>query len=262
MKLAKMPDGLPEIYDAVQGEGKTLGLPVIFVRLSNCNLSCHWCDTWYSWLFDDIYDGVKKENIHTTEKPVCRAKFQIDITPEEVAESIEKKAIGHKNVVFSGGEPLLQQDDMIKIIDILRKKDENWYFEIETNGTILIKDELAEILDQINSSPKLKSSGNNPLIKDRPEAIKKLVDVAQTLNIGLCFKFVIDFDTWESDLKEIKEWEKLHNIPRETIYLMPEGIDKERIEEGSRLLNEIAMKEGYKTTTRLQILLYGNKRAI
>lgn len=43
MKLAKMPDGKAEVYSAVQGEGASMGVPVIFVRLSGCNLHCTFC---------------------------------------------------------------------------------------------------------------------------------------------------------------------------------------------------------------------------
>ena len=34
-----------EIYPAIQGEGPTAGEPAIFIRLSMCNLHCHWCLT-------------------------------------------------------------------------------------------------------------------------------------------------------------------------------------------------------------------------
>lgn len=34
-----------EIYPSIQGEGPTAGEPAIFIRLSTCNLHCHWCLT-------------------------------------------------------------------------------------------------------------------------------------------------------------------------------------------------------------------------
>jgi len=26
-----------------------MGVPSVFLRLATCNLSCHWCDTKYTW---------------------------------------------------------------------------------------------------------------------------------------------------------------------------------------------------------------------
>lgn len=34
-----------EIYESVQGEGRWMGTPCVFVRVAGCSLSCEWCDT-------------------------------------------------------------------------------------------------------------------------------------------------------------------------------------------------------------------------
>ena len=73
-----------EIFKSIQGESTFAGLPCIFIRLTGCNLRCHWCDTAYA------FHGGKK------------------MTPEEVAGRVRE--FGGRLVEFTGGEPLLQEE--------------------------------------------------------------------------------------------------------------------------------------------------------
>ncbi len=73
-----------EIFKSIQGESTYAGLPCVFIRLTGCNLRCHWCDTAYAF-----YGGQK-------------------MTPEEVLARVRQ--LGGKLVEFTGGEPLLQKE--------------------------------------------------------------------------------------------------------------------------------------------------------
>lgn len=95
-----------EIFYSIQGEGVTMGLPTVFVRLSGCNLECRWCDTAYareegkSMGLDAVLDEIKKHR--------C---WQVCIT---------------------GGEPMCQAETL-RLIDLLLEL--GYFVTLETNGS-------------------------------------------------------------------------------------------------------------------------------
>ena len=107
-----------------------MGRPCTFVRLTGCNLDCPWCDTTEVWKKGDW--------------------FNID----------EVQHMGR--VVFTGGEPMLQQkaiEKFIKYWDACDNKSyDSLYVEVETNGTIMPSDYMMVRVNQWNCSPKLRNS--------------------------------------------------------------------------------------------------------
>lgn len=208
-----------EVFYSIQGEGRSLGKPSIFVRLGACNLKCTWCDSKYTW-HPDFIDNQQS-------------------TIEKLVKEIKKYPCKH--LVITGGEPLLQQKAIKKLLEALA----DYTSEIETNGSIPL-DSNKQII-QVNCSPKLSNSGNDPYeLKILPK------------NKKAWYKFVIQK---KEDLKEIQSFQKKYKIPNKRIYLMPEGIDSETLNKRSKWLVEICKKEGYYFSPRLHVLIYGNVRA-
>jgi 7-carboxy-7-deazaguanine synthase len=115
---------LIEIYKSVQGESSFAGLPCIFVRLAGCNLRCSWCDSEYTFT-----GGYK-------------------LTEDEVVVEIAKLT-PVRLVEFTGGEPLLQERELIPLIERL----------LGTGYELMIE-----------------TSGERP-VENVPKAVHKIIDV-------------------------------------------------------------------------------------
>ena len=114
-----------EIFYSIQGEGINTGVPSVFVRLSGCNLDCDFCDT---------------EHTDFTEMDI-----------DEVCDKITDHCCD--TVVFTGGEPMLQTEELLELVSFLNSR--SWNVHLETNGTIDIG-EFYPYLKHITVSPKEK----------------------------------------------------------------------------------------------------------
>ena len=234
LKVSKCPDGCPEIFYSIQGEGVNIGKPAIFVRLALCNLTCTWCDTRYTWDWEQ-YDA--KEQIK-------------EMMPEEVEREI--LIYSCRYLVVTGGEPTLQQRQLIPLLERLKNKE--FYIEIETNGTVVPVSGLVDLVNHWSISPKLGNSGNSLTLREIPQAYDFFGALSNSH-----FKYVIKN---QDDLSEVRSTISKYNIDSEKIILMPEARNREALLRKSRWLVELCKEHGYMFSTRLQILLWGNKRAI
>lgn len=235
MLLSRMKSGDPEIFATVQGEGTSAGVPSVFVRLADCNLRCSWCDTKYTW------DWTRYD----------RAAETIELEVEAIARRVlDASAEAIRNVVFTGGEPLLQQDDLVLLATQLRAH--GFRFEVETNGTVSPTEAFAACVDQWNVSPKLASSGNADRARRRLPALQWF---AARPNAQL--KFVI---TSDADVAEVRELVEALSVPRERVILSPEGTDATTLSERSRWLADRCRSHGYRLGSRLHVFLWGSER--
>ena len=244
LTLATTTPGEPEIFASLQGEGPSLGRPVAFVRLSRCNLACTWCDTAYTWRFEG--DNSLSWRPHRDGLAFDRKANQVTLDEAEVAARI--KALGQDRLVITGGEPLLQGAALARMVALL----DGMTVEIETNGTVAPHPALDPLVSQYNVSPKLKHSGNPVESAQVPE---RLADWAS--RPVAWFKFVV---ATPGDVDEVLALVSAHAIPRERVYLMPEGTDSETLRGRERWLAPLALEHGLRLSDRLHIHLYGDTR--
>jgi 7-carboxy-7-deazaguanine synthase len=98
---------ITEIYRSIQGESSFAGLPCTFVRLTACNLRCTWCDSEYT------FTGGKK------------------MSPVEVEQEVIKLAQSGL-VEFTGGEPMLQEKELMPLMERLLAQ--GYTLLLETSG--------------------------------------------------------------------------------------------------------------------------------
>jgi 7-carboxy-7-deazaguanine synthase len=99
---------IAEIFRSLQGEGKNQGIPCFFIRLAGCNLHCRWCDT-----------------------PASQNGGMM-MSPDAILEQVWRTNPPY--VCITGGEPLLQADELERLLVSIHKR--GIMIDIETNGTV------------------------------------------------------------------------------------------------------------------------------
>lgn len=230
-------------FYTLQGEGPTMGLPCVFVRLHMCNLQCSWCDAWYTW-------NPNTKEFWTEPRRVGFRDLALQIA--NTWDSSNTKS--EKRVIYTGGEPLIQRNQLDEVHAYLEAEtDEHWNWEIETNGTRMPTKWQIERA-QFNCSPKLSNSDNMWHSQFKPKVLNVLTEIDSTT-----FKFVC---MTEADLDEIEEHYAPH-VDWDKIIIMPQGITEEEVSENAKVLAEPCKERGLRIMPRLQnILWHGARRAV
>jgi len=227
-----------EHFYSIQGEGPTVGVPAVFLRLQGCNLNCGasggvWaCDTEAVWKrgdkhpIDSFFQAFTGEYGHAFE---CGA-----------------------HLIITGGEPLLQQSALIEWLSMFQTKP---LIEVETNGTITPTDALDALVDQWNVSPKLSNSGEGHDQRLVPDALTWFEKRAYSI-----FKYVIKT---ESDINEIyDEFPWLKQLPIRRKYLMPAADNKDTLESLYPHVITLSKTRGFSLGQRFHISMWDQTTGI
>lgn len=238
-----------EHFYSLQGEGATQGIKSVFLRLKNCNLLCGGKGT----VFDkQLHDGAtwRCDTIEVWLKGVSYSYEKLLKLFYEHG-YVDKLRDG-AHLVVTGGEPLLQQDQLVVFVTQFL---EPCFLEIETNGTILLCPELIGRVNQINCSPKLKNSGVEKDKRYKPDVIKQI-----SAHMRGYFKFVISD---KQDIDEVlNDYVIPLQIPPKKVFLMPAADDIQTLSILSPLVAEEAKENNFNFSNRLHIQLWNRKTGV
>jgi organic radical activating enzyme len=256
-------------FYTIQGEGISSGIPSYFVRLGICNLTCGMSRKFTNQLekeqkledgeifVGDLHEqGLATWTCDSTSQWLWRGEdkefdYLINRWKEEGVYDYIKD--GSVHIIWTGGEPTIKghQESIINFTNhwmsrYLDRNDVHPFYEIETNGTIVIDVKLFNMLDQINCSPKLSNSGMTEKQRIVPEAIERI-----KLHKNYQFKFVI---STEDDILELfRDFVEPFKIPLKNVVCMPGLDDASNFEERTRFVMEMAKKYRFRGLTRLHI---------
>ena len=276
---------IAELFYSIQGEGRFMGVPSVFLRTFGCNFKCSGfgmsrgetsteveaiaaritefktyeelplvstgCDSYASWdpRFKDL-------------SPMLTS----DAIVERTMEILPNNQWGDAHLVITGGEPLLgwqrAYPDLLDHDKMKRLKE----ITFETNGTQKLTPEFKKYLLEWAQNPpftsrevtfsvsaKLSCSGEERHEAIRPDVVCEYEEVGYTY-----LKFVI---ATEEDAEEAIETLDVYRAEGFTgpCYLMPVGGVESVYALNNRRVAELAMKNGLRYSDRLQVPLFKNE---
>jgi 7-carboxy-7-deazaguanine synthase len=262
-----------ELFHSIQGEGRYMGVPSIFVRTTGCNLRCVFKDS----ICDTAYSSFHPEKpIYSNEQDLIDAFIKI---------SKEHPRTTH--IVITGGEPFLQREGLKDFLTDIFQIKNDWIVTIETNGTFPVFGPLTKgfKISLYSVSPKLATSVDTAhkfLTEEQAKRhdelrinYKNLFNVI-TSGVPYQFKFVysgpecIDEiqDIYSKiskfvnlgDTNEIKYWQR--NNPNKNTWLMPEGVTQEQIAGRCLETAEAALANGWSYSDRIHIRIWNDKKCV
>lgn len=245
----------------VQGEGAAEGRHCLFVRVADCNLQCTWCDTAYTWAFNQrladkleipveqqLNDGTGRTFFSREENLKLMEPLQVEETLAGLWDIYHKPTM----IVISGGEPMMQCNELEPLAQMLNLYDN--MIHVETAGTIIPTDGFDRYVTQYNVSPKLAHSGNRLALRRKENVLQWFGNDDRAW-----FKFVVRS---LSDLDEVDEIVSIAGVDHHRVMVMPEGVTAQKNMTIAQELmkGDEVTKRGYGISFRTHILLWKDVR--
>ncbi len=245
---------LVEHFFSIQGEGRYVGRPSIFLRFGGCNLRCpgfgtydlegrkvQGCDTVRA-----VYSGLYGK----TWKPIDKLEEL-----EEIIFEYEDMLSYRPDIVITGGEPMIYADHPIFNALLKRLVDGRYSVTIESNATIAPSLKEYPFYAEITFAMAVKlSNSKEPKAK---RVVHEAIEVLANETKESFFKFTLDRKLAEgSGAEEIAQIvQRFEN----EVYCMPLGSSEDEIKKSAPAVVEFCLENGYRYSDRLHVRLWNRE---
>lgn len=258
-----------EQFYSVQGEGRYRGKPSLFFRTAGCNYICGGIsavEEHEGGEFERQVEGMA-QNMADEENDgewVCDTIEEwmdgSQMTVEEIYEHWEEEGWTEHidegaHIILTGGEPMVQQDNLVDLLDYVEEQGHDPFVEVETNGSIYPDEEMREHVNQYNLSPKLTNAGMKKEFVYHPENMRRFNQLNEVPGKNADWKFVVNStDDWQ----EIQEdYLDEFDIDNDNVYLMPAGQNDEDLGYSRADVAELVKEHDVNYTDRDQVVIWG-----
>lgn len=269
-----------EHFTSIQGEGARTGIPSLFIRSFGCNLCCAGFgqpdpadkSTWHKVEYD-LGESPK----YGCDSPISwHPKFKElakDYTAKELFEELKEKYTEDqlRELVITGGEPLLHQDFWIELFTLLEEYIQSTInVTFETNGIIRPDNNMIDFIEKhpfwfflFSISPKLNCvAGVDEKISINYNTLNFYTHGFVNCNLfDIQLKFV-----YNGDARAYNKVNEIYNnlnpqIAKSKILLMPVGA-WETEQELRKNTADACIKEGYRYCARVHVDIWGKKTGV
>ena len=272
-----------ELFYSLQGEGQYLGTPSIFLRVFGCNFQCSGFSMPRGSLSEerlaidpskfDSYDSLPLVHTGCDSYASWDVRFKhlspvltVEAIVDRIQELLPDGKFGlDKHLILTGGEPLLGwQRSYIDLFEEIKSRGMDLkYITFETNGTQKLREDLADYINDsklvvtFSISSKLPSSGESWEDAIKPEIINGYFD--DIWHSEGYFKWVVsNQDDYDDVVRAVDAYKQVIEDWGISVYLMSAGGTTKEYEPTHRWVAEMAMKNGWRYTPRLQVELWKN----